>query len=286
MNWKKWVGIIMAIAIIAFVVYSIVDSTNEEETVNVQTATVSQETINETLSTTGIIESTQTQSIFGQGLVQDVPVSVGDSIAEGDSLISYSDGTNRTADFNGTVTAINAKNDQVDLSSQSGEPAVAIADLSDLQVTVNLSKSDAPLIEEGQIAVLTTGEESFNGKVTHIDPIASTETDQTGTSTALKSIISFDTPPENLFVGFDIDVEITTNTAENVLAIPIEALLYDEDNNPYVYIVENGKATVTPIEIGIQSTTHVEVKDGLALDHTIVLSPDDTISDGTMVTSK
>lgn len=286
MNWKKWVGIIMAIAIIAFVVYSIVDSTNEEETVNVQTATVSQETINETLSTTGIIESTQTQSIFGQGLVQDIPVNVGDSIEEGDSLISYSDGTNRTADFNGTVTAINAKNDQVDLSSQSGEPAVAIADLSDLQVTVNLSKSDAPLIEEGQIAVLTTGEESFNGKVTHIDPTAFTETDQTGTSTALKSIISFDTPPENLFVGFDIDVEITTNTAENVLAIPIEALLYDEDNNPYVYIVENGKVTVTPVEIGIQSTTHVEVKDGLALDHTIVLSPDDTISDGTMVTSK
>lgn len=285
MNWKKWVGIIIAIAVIAFVVYSVADSTNEEGTLNVQTAKVAQETIKETLSTTGLIESTQTQSIFGQGLVQEVPVSVGDSIAEGDSLISYSDGTNRTADFNGTVTTVNAQNDQVDLSSQSGEPAVAIADLSNLQVTVNLSKSDAPLIEEGQIAVLTTGEESFNGKVTHIDPVASTETDQTGTSTALKSIISFDTSPENLFVGFDIDVEITTNTAENVLAIPIESLLYDEDNKPYVYIVENGKATATPIETGIQSTTLVEVKDGLALDHTIILSPDDTISDGTMVTS-
>lgn len=286
MNWKKGIGVVIAIAIIIFIVYSVVNSNTEEETINVQTAKVAQETIKETLSTNGIIESTQTQSIFGQGLVQDVPVNVGDSIEEGDNLISYSDGTNRTADFNGTVTTVNAKNDQVDLSSQNGEPAVAIANLSDLQVTINLSKSDAPLIEEGQIAVLTTGEDSFNGTVSHIDPIASTVTSQTGTSTALKSIISFDTPPENLFVGFDIDVEITTNTAENVLAIPIEALLYDEDNKPYVYIVENGKAMATPIETGIQSTTQVEVKDGLALDHSIVLSPDDTISDGTMVTSK
>lgn len=286
MNLKKGIGIIIAIAVIIFIVYSVINSNTEEETINVQTAKVTLETIKETLSTTGIIESTQTQAIFGQGLVQDVPVSVGDSIEEGDSLISYSDGTNQTADFSGTVTTVNAKNDQVDLSSQTGEPAIAIADLTALQVTINLSKSDAPLVKKGQTAVLTTGEEFFNGTVSHIDPVASTTTSQTGTLTALNSIISFDTPPENLFVGFDIDVAITTNTAENVLAIPIEALLYDEDNKPYVYVVENGKAMATPLEIGIQSTTQVEVKDGLESDHSIILSPDDTINDGTMVMSK
>lgn len=286
MNWKKGIGIIIAIAVIIFIVYSVVNSNSEEETINVQTAKVTQETIKETLSTTGIIESTQTQAIFGQGLVQDVPVNVGDSIEEGDSLISYSDGTTQTADFSGTVTTVNAKNDQVDLSNQTGEPAIAIADLTDLQVTINLSKSDAPLVEKGQTAVLTTGEESFNGTVSHIDPVASTTTSQTGTLTAVKSIISFDTPPENLFVGFDIDVAINTNTAENVLAIPIEALLYNEDNKPYVYVVENGKAIVRQIETGIQSSTHVEVKDGLELDDSIILSPDDTINDGTLVTSK
>lgn len=286
MNWKKGIGIIIAIAVIIFIVYSVVNSNSEEETINVQTAKVTQETIKETLSTTGIIESTQTQAIFGQGFVQDVPVNVGDSIEEGDRLISYSDGTTQTADFSGTVTTVNAKNDQVDLSSQTGEPAIVIADLTDLQVTINLSKSDAPLVEKGQTVVLTTGEESFNGTVSHIDPVASTTMSQTGTLTAVKSIISFDTPPENLFVGFDIDVAINTNTAENVLAIPIEALLYNEDNKPYVYVVENGKAIVRQIETGIQSSTHVEVKDGLELDDSIILSPDDTINDGTLVTSK
>lgn len=286
MNWKKGSGIVIAIAIIAFIFYSVINSNAEEEAIAVQTAQVSQETIKETLSTTGIIESTQTQAIFGQGLIQDVPVSVGDTIEEGANLISYSDGTNRTADFKGTVTVVNAKNGQIDLSSQNGEPAVAIADLSDLQVTINLSKSDAALIKEGQVALLMTGGNSFNGTVSHIDPIASTVTSQTSTSMVLKSIISFDTPPEDLFVGFDIDVAVTTNTADNVLAIPIEALLYDEDNKPYVYVVENEKAITTPIESGIQSATHVEVTDGLTLDDTIILSPGDTISDATMVTSK
>lgn len=285
MNWKKGLGIVASITVLAFIIYSVTESNTTEETIQVQTAKVTQETIEERLNTTGLIESAQTQSVFGQGMVQEVSVSVGDAVEEGDVLISYSDGTNQTAEFNGTVTSVNARDNQVDLSSQSGEPAISLANLADLQVVVELSKSDAPLIKEGQVALLTSGEDVFNGTVSQIDPIATTVTNQTGTSAAtLKSIISFDTPPKNLFIGFDIDVDIITNTAENVLVIPVESLMYDEDNKPYVYVVENGQATTKTIETGIQSTTHVEVKDGLTLDQTIVLSPDDTLQDGTKVT--
>ncbi|MER2173625.1 MAG: efflux RND transporter periplasmic adaptor subunit [Carnobacterium sp.] len=285
MNWKKGLGIVAAIAVLAFIIYSIAESNTKDETLKVQTAKVSQETVEERLNTTGLIESTQTQSVFGQGMVQEVTVNVGDAVQEGDILISYSDGTSQTAEFNGTVTAVNARDNQVDLSSQSGDPAISLANLADLQVVVELSKSDAPLIKEGQVALLTSGEDVFNGTVSQIHPIATIVTSQTGTPAAtLKSIISFDTPPENLFVGFDIDVDIITNTAENVLVIPIESLMYDEDNKPYVYVVENGQAFATKIETGIQSTTHVEVKNGLTLDQTIVLSPDDTIQNGTKVT--
>ena len=285
MNWKKGLGIVASITVLAFIIYSVTESNTTEETIQVQTAKVTQETIEERLNTTGLIESAQTQSVFGQGMVQEVSVSVGDAVEEGDVLISYSDGTNQTAEFNGTVTSVNAQDNQVDLSSQSGEPAISLANLADLQVVVELSKSDAPLIKEGQVALLTSGEDVFNGTVSQIDPIATTVTNQTGTPTAtLKSIISFDTPPKNLFVGFDIDVDIITNTAENVLVIPIESLMYDKNNKPYVYIIENEQAIATTLETGIQSTTHVEVKDGLTLDQTIVLSPDDTIQDGTKVT--
>ncbi|WP_407370677.1 efflux RND transporter periplasmic adaptor subunit [Carnobacterium sp.] len=285
MNWKKGLGIVASIAVLAFIIYSVAETNTTEETIRVQTAKVTQETIEERLNTTGLIESAQTQSIFGQGMVQEVFVSVGDAVEEGDVLISYSNGTNQTAEFSGTVTSVNARDNQVDLSSQSGDPAISLANLADLQVVVELSKSDAPHIKEGQVALLTSGEDVFNGTVSQIDPIATTVTSQTGTSAAtLKSIISFDTPPENLFVGFDIDVDIITNTAENVLVIPIESLMYDEDNKPYVYVVENGQSIATTIETGIQSTTHVEVKDGLSIDQVIVLSPDDTIQDGTKVT--
>lgn len=286
MNWKKGLGLVAAIAVLAFIIYSVAKSNTTEETVKVQTAKVAQETIEERLNTTGLIESAQTQSVFGQGMVQEVSVSVGDAVEEGDVLISYSDGTNQTAEFSGTVTSVNARDNQVDLSSQSGDPAISLANLTDLQVVVDLSKSDAPLIKKGQVALLTSGEDVFNGTVSQIDPIATTITNQTGTPTAtLKSIISFDTPPNNLFIGFDIDVDIITNTAENVLVIPIESLMYDEDNRPFVYVVENGQAIATTIETGIQTTTHVEVKDGLTVDQIIVLSPDDTIQDGTKVTN-
>ena len=52
--------------------------------------------------------------------------------------------------------------------------------------------------------------------------MATTTTGATGSNTALGGTIVFDTPPAGLFAGFEIDADITTNTADNALTIPVE----------------------------------------------------------------
>lgn len=286
MNIKKISGILVAVAIISLIGYAFFISTKEGDAISVRTTQIGKETIVETLSTTGILEPSQTQEVLGQGLVSELDIKVGDQVEENERLVLYQDGKEIKADFEGTVTTVNLAADEIDLSMQTGEPAIALADLTNLIVSIQLTKSDAPRIEKDQEVTLTSGSKTYQGKVTHIDPTAKITNGQFGNTAALSATISFNDATENLFAGFDIDAEITTNTAKDVLALPIESLLYNAKNKPYVYIFKDGLAKAKLIEIGIQSDTAVEVTNGLEANQTVILSPDEKIKDGIEVSKK
>lgn len=285
MNWKKVLGILVAIAVVAYLIFAVFFTGNEEAAPSVRVESATEETISETLSLTGLVEPSEVQEVFGQGIISDLPVAVNDTVAEGELLISFA-GVNTTANFNGTVTAVNADEGEPDLSSQTGTPAVVVSNLDELEVAVQLTQTDAPLVEVDQPVTLTSGDQTYSGTVAQVDPVATSTTGSTGNTQTLNAVIAFDEMPEDLIAGFDIDVEITTATSENAVTIPIESLLYNSDNEPFVYTIENGTAQATPIEIGIQSATKVEVLSGLAADETVILSPGEDIQDGTTVTAQ
>lgn len=285
MNWKKIIGILVAIAAVAFIGYTVIFANNEEEALSVRTGKVTEETINETLNLTGMVEPGETQEVYGQGTVSDLPVAVNDTVEEGDKLISFS-GVPIEANFSGTVTAVNATEGEPDTSTQTGTPAVVLADLSQLEVAIQLTKTDAPLVKADQTATLTSGDQTYSGKVSKVDPVATSTPGATGNTQLLNAVVSFDENPEDLIAGFDIDVEITTNTSENAMTIPIEALVYDNNNEPFVYTVENDVIKSKPVEIGIQSATKVEVLSGLSADEMVVLSPSEDVKNGITVTTQ
>lgn len=285
MNWKKIIGILVAIAAVAFIGYTVIFANNEEEALSVRTGKVTEETINETLNLTGMVEPGETQEVYGQGTVSDLPVAVNDTVEEGDTLISFS-GVPIEANFSGTVTAVNATEGEPDTSTQTGTPAVVLADLSQLEVAIQLTKTDAPLVKADQTATLTSRDQTYSGKVSKVDPVATSTPGATGNTQLLNAVVSFDENPEDLIAGFDIDVEITTNTSENAMTIPIEALVYDNNNEPFVYTVENDVIKSKPVEIGIQSATKVEVLSGLSADEMVVLSPSEDVKNGITVTTQ
>ncbi|SEK60821.1 HlyD family secretion protein [Carnobacterium iners] len=286
MTTKKILSVSILVAIIAFIGYSIFTSSTSNEAISVRTATISKETIVETLSTTGIIKPNQTQEIIGQGLVSEVDVVVGDLVEEDDRLVLYQDGSEKRAEFKGTITAVNLSPEEVDLSMQTGESAIVLADLTNLLVAIQLTKSDAPRVKKEQVVTLTSGSKTYQGKVTQLDPTAKVMSGQFGNTAALSATIAFDEASIGLFAGFDIDTEIVTETAKDVLSLPIESLLYNAENKPYVYLVEDGIAKAQLIEVGTQSDTAVEVKGGLEVDQTIILSPDEKVKDGIAVSKK
>ncbi|WP_157454775.1 efflux RND transporter periplasmic adaptor subunit [Carnobacterium maltaromaticum] len=286
MNWKKIIGWLIALAALGFIGFSVLGPKEKAKAPTVETTTVKEENIVETLSTTGTLQPNATQNGFGTGLVSEVNFAVGDKVAKDDVIVRYLDGTTITATIDGTITALNVKKDQVDLNTQTGQPSVTIDDLGNLKVAILLSKSDANLVKVDQPVTLTSGNTTYTGKVSALDPVATTTTGATGATTALGGTITFDTPPTGLFAGFEIDADITTNTAENALTMPIETLVYDKENKPYVYIVKNNKAKKVEIETGIQSDTKVQIIKGLEKGQKVIISPADSLKNGTAVTVK
>lgn len=286
MNWKKIIGWLIALAALGFIGFSVFGPKEKAKAPTVETTTVKEESIVETLSTTGTLQPNATQNGFGTGLVSEVNFAVGDKVAKDDVIVRYLDGTTITATIDGTITALNVKKDQVDLNTQTGQPSVTIDDLGNLKVAILLSKSDANLVKVDQPVTLTSGNTTYTGKVSALDPVATTTTGATGATTALGGTITFDTPPTGLFAGFEIDADITTNTAENTLTMPIETLVYDKENKPYVYIVKNDKAKKVEIETGIQSDTKVQIIKGLEKGQKVIISPADSLKNGTAVTVK
>ena len=286
MNWKKIIGWLIALAALGFIGFSVFGPKEKAKASTVETTTVKEENIVETLSTTGTLQPNATQNGFGTGLVSEVNFAVGDKVAKDDVIVRYLDGTTITATIDGTITALNVKKDQVDLNTQTGQPSVTIDDLGNLKVAILLSKSDANLVKVDQPVTLTSGNTTYTGKVSALDPVATTTTGATGATTALGGTITFDTPPTGLFAGFEIDADITTNTAENALTMPIETLVYDKETKPYVYIVKNDKAKKVEIETGIQSDTKVQIIKGLEKGQKVIISPADSLKNGTAVTVK
>jgi hypothetical protein len=93
----------------------------------------------------------------------------------------------------------------------------------------------------------------------------------------------------DLTLGFNIEAEILTASADDVLLLPAEALK-KELGEYYVYVVEQDmlpggdahlvRKVVVP---GIQSDTHAEVLSGLEAGMRIVLNPTNDLTDGMVV---
>ena len=284
---KKTIFGILAVLVVAVVIFLIVQgNSGKSNAVTVRTGEIKKETIVEKLSTTGTLIPNQTQALMGTGNVVDVFVKTGDKVEKDKVLATYDNGLQLIAGFDGTVTQVNIKAKQADTNAQQGRPSIQLDDLSTLKVQLQLTNSEASAVAIDQKAEIISGSQTFSGKVAEKDPAAQSTQSATGTTASLAAIVSFDKAPENLFSGFDVDVDITTNTVENVLALPIEALTYNDNNEPIVYVIKEGKAKETKVEIGIQSDKLIEVKSGLKEGETVILSPNSDVKNNTEVTKE
>lgn len=169
------------------------------------------------------------------------------------------------APIDGTVTAVN-----VAKGLDSTGTAISIAS-SSYEVTADVVESDISSMSVGQEA--TIGVDAIGATITGtVSAIAPTAGDSSGSGSVVSYpvTVTLTGAPKALRAGMTADITIVTASATNVLTIPAEALRGTTGDYRVQVMGADGTPTVTPVEVGLVTSSTAEIKSGLAAGDTVI----------------
>lgn len=149
-------------------------------------------------------------------------------------------------------------------------PQTAIAlvvDMDRMEIDLDIPEKYLPKISIGQDALISVDaypQEEFKGKVSKISPVV-----DLSTRTAPIEII-FDNPGYRLKSGMFAKVKLIIARHKDIPVIMKEAIIGKEPNL-YVYTIENNRAALKKIALGIRQGPYFEVREGLKEGDTVVI---------------
>jgi HlyD family secretion protein len=190
-----------------------------------------------------------------------------------------------------------------------GSLLLTVADLSVMEAKIKVDETEVPNVTIGDSASVRIDafpDQSFSGRVTRIGnsavqaPGAAAASDQQ--SVDFEVVITLDTPPASLRPDLSATADVVTESRRGVVAVPIIALtVRDREGKKFkqadegeeaapssptqeaaearsrrgnevtgVFVVRDGKAVWTPVEIGIAGDRYFEVRKGLRGGETVV----------------
>lgn len=154
-----------------------------------------------------------------------------------------------------------------------------IVDVSRLKVNVMVGEKDAYSLKMGQTVKVTTDIYSgvvFEGKISFI----SAQGDATHNYQVEVMLSNRGDYP--LKAGTFVYADFSKQSAQQLLLIPRTALV-ESLKNPYVYIIEDGKAKVKKISVGREMGDLIEVTEGLNVGEQVIIAGQVNIKEGTKV---
>lgn len=168
-----------------------------------------------------------------------------------------------------------------------GAEIVELGDPLDLEVVVDLISEDAVLVEPGDDCEITAwgGGQPLSGQVRVVEPRGFTKVSPLGVEEQrVNVIIELELPPDHPALGDDyrVEVAITVDEVHDAALVPLAAI-FRRDGVEAVFVVNHGRAQLTPITTGRRGERTAEVLAGLRGGEQVILYPGDTITDTTAV---
>ncbi len=234
------------------------------------------------------------------------------------------DKTLQVAPINGVIAEIPSKVGTFAVAGLSTTALMTIADMSTINVEVKVDETEIDKVEVGQkvkVKVDAFGDADINGEVMQKTPLALGKSATTG---GLSTQINVQEAKEfrvvirlldlteelqsGLRPGMSATATITTATANDVIAVPLQALVEkkpepsasptvngdtppvpnDKKAEPIkgVYVLENGRAKFVAVETGITGEADIQITAGLSPGQEVITGPSrilNTLKDDTVV---
>lgn len=191
-----------------------------------------------------------------------------------------------------------------------GSNLLSIADPSAILAKVQVDEADIANVQLGQEATVYAAaypDKPMEGSVRSIATTARTAQGRQGLSFEVEILLREQAVDLTLRPGMSARAEIYTQTAEDVPAVPLQAVLYPEERDarsppagsngtpdeagarPYVFLVKDGRAVKREVETGISNDSLQQIRSGLEVGERIIVGPVASLrhlEDGAAVTVK
>jgi len=137
-------------------------------------------------------------------------------------------------------------------------------------ISISLTEIDVPKITIGDKATVTFDaftDKTFTGKVVSIDLIGIVSSGVT----TYPTVILLDTKSDAILPNMAASANIITNTKDNILLVPVSAVI-TQNGTSIVQIMKNNKPQTVTVETGLSSDEQIEIKSGLKEGETVVTS--------------
>lgn len=171
---------------------------------------------------------------------------------------------------------------------QAGERVMTVGDLSRLEVQVDLLSMDAVRVAEGMKVILTRwgGETDLAARVRRVEPAGFTRTSALGVEEQRVPVwvVVEDAREEWESLGeeYRVEARFILWEGEDVLQVPGSAL-FRAGESWAVFVVENGRAELRPVEPGRRSGLSTQIRSGLEEGDVVITHPGDRVEDGSRI---
>ena len=190
--------------------------------------------------------------------------------------------------IDGTVTRVNVNLGRYANENDDGKAMFVIENLEHLQMKVSINEFDIAKIKIGQEVEIYSdilGQDSVKGEVSRISPTAE-QKDNNNMDRVIPVLIEVKEKHDKLIAGVLATAKIKVNRAENIFAVPTGALVYDENMNYKIFILNDDNTLKSiPVEVGLETDLESEISGPELIEGMkVIVNPDMTFTDGMIIT--
>jgi HlyD family secretion protein len=205
------------------------------------------------------------------------------SEAQLDQVLDQLSKTQIISPIDGVITSLDIKVGETAIASSTNIPGsslMTIANPASIYTEVLVDEADIANVEIGQraeIVAIAYPDQPMQGIVRFIANTAKIAPGRTGLSFVVKIDIS-DPGDVVLRPGMSCRAEIYTRQDQSVAAVPIEAVIFEEDraelrSEYFIFVNDSGIARKTKVDVGLSDDEYQELVSGIDGDIEIVVGP-------------
>ncbi|ABS52509.1 efflux RND transporter periplasmic adaptor subunit [Campylobacter hominis] len=195
--------------------------------------------------------------------------------------------TKISAPLDGTIVSVPVEEGRTVNANQTTPTIVKIADLSKMEIRLQISEGDISLVKVGQnveYTILSALDDIKKAEISSIDPALTTlsdgsydKTNLNGSSSSNEAVYFYakvlvDDNDGFLKIGMTTQNTIIVNEAKNVNFITSSAIQKDTNNERFVWILKDKTPTKAKIKIGISDNLNTQILSGINKNDEIIIS--------------